>query len=113
MTVSSTPLVDLCGVLGVSPTITVQAPSPSISVTPTSVPLSGTVTVTIANGPGNVMDWVALYPAGAPDSGYTDWRFLNGQKTAPATGLTAATLTFQDASRVIPLRSAQSARPEP
>src|SRR5438270_4990192 len=66
----------------------------TITAAPTTVPARGTVTVTIANGPGNTTDWVALYPIGANAGAYLDWQFLNGQRTAPATGLTAATLTF-------------------
>src|SRR3954466_2003362 len=64
--------------------------SPTVTVTPTSVAPGGTVTVTIANGPGNARDWVALY------SGVTliDWKYLNGTRTAPATGVSAATVTF-------------------
>jgi len=82
--------------LAVSSTITVQTSTatPTITVTPTAVAPSGSVTVSVANGPGNLMDWIALYPQGAADSAYIDWRFLNGLKTVPASGLTSATVTF-------------------
>jgi len=54
------------------------------------------VTVTIANGPGNARDWVGLYPAGASSdtSNRLAYLFLNGLQTAPATGVTGATLSF-------------------
>src|SRR5439155_9660283 len=76
-------------------TFTTLAPAAvTMTVSPTSVAPGGTVTVAIANGPGNILDWIALYTAGAPDSAYSDWKFLNGLRTAPATGVTSATVTF-------------------
>ena len=48
----------------------------------------------VTNGPGTPKDWLALYTMGAADSAYLDWFFLNGTKTAPAVGLTTATVTF-------------------
>ena len=68
--------------------------SPSITVTPAAIGPDETVTVTIANGPGNPTDWVALYPAGAPNPAYLDWKYLNGSRTAPSSGVTGAALTF-------------------
>jgi hypothetical protein len=52
------------------------------------------VTVVGSNGPGNATDWIGLYAAGASDTSPMDWRYLNGTTAAPATGLTAATLTW-------------------
>src|SRR5437667_7869669 len=46
------------------------------------------------NAPGNPKDWLALYAKGALDSAYLDWFFLNGTKSAPAAGLTTATVPF-------------------
>ncbi|HUQ89813.1 MAG TPA: Calx-beta domain-containing protein [Vicinamibacterales bacterium] len=55
-----------------------------------------TITATVANGPGNTRDWLALYcPASNADTGYTTWFYLNGSKTAPASGLRNATVNFQ------------------
>src|SRR5438034_973523 len=64
--------------------------SPTVTVSPLSVAPGGTITATIANGPGNARDWVALY------SGLSliDWKYLNGTRTAPTTGVTSATVTF-------------------
>ena len=52
------------------------------------------MTVTVSNGPGGITDWVGLYAVGTPDTSYLDRQYLNGLQTPPATGLTAATLTF-------------------
>src|SRR5204863_47619 len=52
------------------------------------------ITATVANGPGNLTDWVTLGLVTAPDSGYVAWKYLNGSTMPPATGLTSATLQF-------------------
>jgi hypothetical protein len=79
--------------LATSATATVTGPTvtaSSLDVTP-----GGTITVTVAHGPGNVRDWVGLYcPATNGDGLFTDWKYLNGTRTAPSGGMTAATLTF-------------------
>jgi hypothetical protein len=49
-------------------------------------------TLTVANGPGNPMDWVTFGLVTAADSNYYTWEFLNGSTVAPATGVTSATL---------------------
>ena len=54
-----------------------------------------TMTVSVTGGPANPTDWVALFPANAPSTGYVDWRYLSNSTVAPTTGLTSATLTFQ------------------
>src|SRR5947209_17294645 len=46
------------------------------------------------SGPSNPKDWLALYPTGAADTAFVDWFFLNGTKSAPAAGLTTATVPF-------------------
>jgi hypothetical protein len=51
-------------------------------------------TVTVTGGPGNATDWVSLSTVSAPDTGYIDWMFLNGTKTAGA-GMTSASLQFR------------------
>ena len=81
--------------LATSATITVTAPAPpSITLSATTVVPGGTVTATIANGPGNAGDWVGLVGASAADGTYMDWKYLNGTRTRPATGLTGAAVTF-------------------
>jgi hypothetical protein len=86
---------------GATITVSGTAPPPpppptgaSITVSTTSVATGAPVTATIANGPANTGDWVGLYMVGAPDASYVDYRFLNGLKTLPASGLSSATLTF-------------------
>jgi uncharacterized protein YegP (UPF0339 family) len=78
-------------------TVTNPTPPPSgVSITPsaTTVAAGGTLTVTIANGPGSRLDWVALYPTTASGAAFIDWKYLNGLRTAPSAGVTSATLTF-------------------
>jgi hypothetical protein len=80
-------------VLATSATVTVTAPAP---LTPaiTAVAAGNTITATVINGPGSRFDWVGLYPAGTTASTRTNWKYLNGTLTAPASGLSAATVTF-------------------
>src|SRR5207248_1828054 len=81
--------------------LTVIATSAPVTVAVTSITLSATtgapgtpVTATIANGPGNAMDWVGLYPTGATSAlaNRLSFQFLNGLQTVPASGVTGATL---------------------
>src|SRR5207237_1493323 len=75
-------------------TITVTATSPSVTVSATTVSGGATVTATIANGPGNVGDWVGLYVTSDPDSTYVAWNYLNGSRIRPAAGTASATVPF-------------------
>jgi hypothetical protein len=79
-------------VLATSQTITVSASAVSLTVSPNPVSPGGTVTATVANGPANKTDWVALYPEG--ESAYITWKYLNGLQTAPATGMASASVPF-------------------
>ena len=45
---------------------------------------------TVASGPGNALDWVALYQVGG--STEVDWKFLNGSRTAPLSGFSNASV---------------------
>jgi hypothetical protein len=81
-------------VLATSGTIAVGAPSVVLSAATAAI--GQTVTATVANGPGNVGDWVGLYPTGA-SSATTNrlaYQYLNGLQGAPASAVRAATLTF-------------------
>ena len=80
--------------LAISATITVTVSQSSVTVSATTVSAGGTVTATVANGPGNAGDWVGLYVASDPESTYVAWSYLNGSRTRPATGVTSATLAF-------------------
>ena len=59
-----------------------------------AVGASSTAAVAVTNGPGNRFDWIAMYAVGAGAGSYLDWFYLNGSKTAPATGVMSATVNF-------------------
>src|SRR6185436_19396065 len=80
--------------LATSATITVTTgggTTVGFTASPTTITPGGTVTATIANGPGAARDWVGLFSSGGS---MLDWKYLNGAQTVPATGLTAATVPF-------------------
>jgi len=65
--------------------------APSITLDAAEGTAGGTVTATIANGPGTPGDWAGLFDAnGTP----VQWLYLNGTHTLPAGGLKFATVTF-------------------
>ncbi len=39
------------------------------------------LSVTVNSGPGITTDWVGMFPAGAPDSGDLEWKYLINSKT--------------------------------
>jgi fibronectin type III domain protein len=81
--------------LATSAPVTVQGLVTGLIVSPATVRPGDTITVTVANGPGNLADWVAFSPVGAPDSGYVAWQYLSGLPLIlPPFGLTNATLHF-------------------
>ena len=59
-----------------------------------SVVAGSSVALGITGGTGGRTDWVALYATGAPNSGYIDWWYLNGSKSAPDVGVSSASVTF-------------------
>ncbi|MBY0495569.1 MAG: S8 family serine peptidase [Cyanobacteria bacterium] len=69
-------------------------PGPSITINTPTVAPGGVISFTVANGPGNRADWVGLAPAAAADMGKIDWIYLNGTRSAPASGIANATLQF-------------------
>ena len=81
--------------LATSATITVTAAAPpTIALSVTTVAPGGTVTATMANGPGYAADWVALFVESAADGTYVDWKYLNGLHTKPGSGVTGASVPF-------------------
>jgi len=64
---------------------------PSVTLGATTGSAGGTVTATVANGPGTPGDWVGLYDAGGTA---VQWQYLNGTQVKPATGVSSATVTF-------------------
>lgn len=81
--------------LATSATVTVANVTPTVTaVVPGPVSPGASVLVQVANGPGNVRDWVGLYRVGDPNSALRDWKYLSGTRTPPASGLGSASLTF-------------------
>jgi uncharacterized protein (DUF1800 family) len=94
--------------LATSPLVTVVAPAATptpaggatavVKVNGGTVPITvapgSTVTVDITGAPGFPTDWVAKSPVSAADTGWIEWKYLNGTTVAPTAGRTAATLTF-------------------
>ena len=75
--------------LATSGTITTTAPSVTLdSATGTA---GGSVTATVANGPGTAGDWVGLYDA---NGAALQWKYLDGTQVKPATGTSNATVSF-------------------
>jgi hypothetical protein len=64
----------------------------SITLNTTTVTPGGSVTATVANGPGTPGDWVALFAGNS--SSFVTWSYLNGTQVLPASGLTGGTIVF-------------------
>jgi hypothetical protein len=82
-------------------TLTVNAPQTSthsVTLSAAQAAPGAALTVTVNGGSGSATQWVAVYLATAPDSAYSyksNWKFLNGTQTAPATAVaTPVQLTF-------------------
>jgi hypothetical protein len=75
---------------------TFSVTAPTIALSTTTVAAGGTVTATVANGPGNTRDWVGLYPTGTSSStsNRLAYQYLNGLQTPPTNGTSGGTLTF-------------------
>ena len=80
--------------LAVSETVITPIRVPTVTVTTPTVFPGGTINVVVADGPGNATDWLALADSTAPNSQYRDWKYLNGSRTPPPSGLSAATVQF-------------------
>lgn len=83
-------------VVATSATITVGAvltvnsqSSGTVSVAP-----GASVTIGVSGGPGNATDWVTVAPVGSSDATYPVWRYLNGQLTAPGTGISSGSFSM-------------------
>ena len=63
---------------------------PTIGLSATTVAPGGVVTVTTANGPGFLLDWLGVHGAADADAAYQSWRYLSGSTTPPESGLTGA-----------------------
>jgi hypothetical protein len=74
--------------------VSVVSTTPTISLSATTATVGSPITVTVANGPANLDDWVALVPVGADSTAYVDYRFLNGLKSVPIVPLRGGIFTF-------------------
>lgn len=52
------------------------------------------MSISLTNGPGLPGDCILLYPIGANDFNYIDWRFVNGTQSIQATGTSNGTVSF-------------------
>ena len=73
------------------PHLKIQGVPPGTTLT---APAGSLVNVEVNGGPGNSEDWIGLYSIGSVDSGFIQWKYLNGTQTKPIDGLTAATIEF-------------------
>ena len=64
---------------------------PTVTLSATTGSAGGTVTATIANGPGLPGDWVGLSDA---SGNILQWKYLNGSQTLPAVGTGNAAVPF-------------------
>src|SRR5207253_510686 len=68
---------------------------PTLTAGASTVAAGGTISFTVASGPGNRFDWVGLFcPASSTDSAYFTWKYLSNSQVAPGSGVTSATVTF-------------------
>ena len=74
-------------------TWTVNGPAPTVTLSPDPAAAGATLSAALTNGPGNPTDWVGLYAETAADSAFLNWCYLNGTRTAPASGSTGATVS--------------------
>ena len=79
---------DTYTILATAPITVTTSGTLTFTVSSTTVAPGATVTTTVANGPANATDWVGVYAVGGTTE--VDWTFLNGSKTAPATGVADA-----------------------
>ena len=71
-----------------------QAVTPTLTAGPATVQSGGTITAIVANGPGNLRDWVGLFAINAPDTPNLGWWYLDGTKNIPVQPLSEGTVVF-------------------
>src|SRR3989344_3760887 len=83
-----------------TPTPTPPPPPPAaagtatITANATEAAPGAQITVTVAGGPGNISDWIAVALPSAAHTSYVNWKYLSGTQSQPSTGKTSATITF-------------------
>lgn len=85
---------ELAACKGTTPPPPPPPSGPVLSATPSTVSAGASVSVSIANGPGNAKDWVGLYAKGATHTSFLSWQYLNGSHTSGTAGQSSATLSF-------------------
>jgi subtilisin family serine protease len=82
--------------LGTSPTVNVTSSGPpSLSVSASTIMAGQSVTVTLSNGPGNALDWLAFAPVGAANNSYVQFTYVGGGVTNRTWTVTAPTTPGQ------------------
>jgi len=66
----------------------------TLTVSAATVTAGGTVTVTIENGRAAAKDRVMFYSSATQRVADLDWKYLNGERTAPSDGLSTAVVTL-------------------
>src|SRR5205807_2531279 len=61
---------------------TVIVPAPTATVSKAAVNPGGAITVSVANGPGNAKDWVALSLVGSSNTSSVVWKYIGGGSSA-------------------------------
>ncbi len=59
----------------------------------TSAGAGETLTIQLTGGPAHQADWLGLYVSGSSNSEWLDWRYVNGTRQMPTSGLSNATVT--------------------
>ena len=76
--------------LATSPTVNVTSSGPpSLTVSASTVTAGQSVTVTLNNGPGNALDWLAFAPVGAANNSYVQFTYVGGGVTSRTWTVTA------------------------
>lgn len=97
--------------LATSSVVTVTASTAALTVngvvspSTATVGAGGSITVAVADGPGNPTDWIGLAPAGSPDSTLIDWRYLNGTTVPPSSGLSGGRVNFVAPATPVAMKS--------
>jgi hypothetical protein len=87
---------------GTSAPQTLTVTGPTLTLGAMSMGLTGTVTVTLAAGPGRAGDWIGLFPTSTTGTGgYVDWQWTTGGRGAPGIA-TANVLTYPTAGVSVP-----------
>lgn len=74
--------------------VATPAAAATVTVSQTNPTPGSTITVSVADGPGQPTDWLGMYRDCGDVDSLVDWKYLNGAQAPPPTGFTTATLSF-------------------